>query len=337
MTTTRTLGALSVALVAALALPACGNDAARSGTDSAAVVDATGGALGGGSATTAAAAPGTTAAASGGKAVADEAGRATGLGTSSGTVPSGPTPVPAPPADRKVIVAVTLDLEVANVATAGAKVASMAETLGGYVQSQQAAFAGDRPSSTLVVRVPPERVTDLLTSVAGLGKVVNQTQQAEDVTGQFVDLESRIATARASVARVRGFLDRTSNVNELSSLEAELTRRETELEQLVAAQQGLAARAALATVTVGLVPVTAPTTADDDERPMTPGRALHRGVDALAAVGTGLAVFAAFLLPFLPVAAVVLAVVYAVRRRNRRRAAVTTVAAAAPEREPVDA
>ena len=87
----------------------------------------------------------------------------------------------------------------------------------------------------------------LRVGVAGLGTVVNQTQQAEDVTAQFVDLESRIATARDSVARVREFLGRTTNVNELAGLEAELTRRETELEQLVATQQGLAARAALAT------------------------------------------------------------------------------------------
>ncbi len=329
MTRSRTLGALSVALVAALALPACGSSSATSGefAESASATSAAAATTVAGSAALADAGPGRS---------ADGKTSTIAPQTSPNPLPGGPTPVPAPPADRKVIVAVTLDVEVANVATAGAKVASMAETLGGYVQSQQAAFAGDRPSSTIVLKVPPARVTDLLTSVAGLGKVVNQTQQAEDVTAQFVDLESRISTARASVARVREFLGRTTNVNELAGLEAELTRRETELEQLVATQQGLAARSAMATVTIGLVPLsTVVTTTTVDNRPMSPGRALHRGTDALVSVARAVAILAAFLLPFLPVLLVLSVVVAIVRRRTARRRAATPGPAPLPSPTPV--
>lgn len=329
MNRSRLAGVLSLSAVVALALPACGSSsksssravsgsfAAGAGTSASGALQAADGPITGAATATTAAAAGTA-----------PAGAATTAAPAGGSVPGvgGATPVPAPPADRRVIVAVTLDLLVDDVATAGAKVGTMAETVGGYVASQQAALGGDHPSSTFVLKVPPDKVTALLTQVGLLGRVTNQTQQAEDVTAQFVDLDSRISSARASVERVRGFLARTANVTELAGLEAELTRRETELEQLVAAQQGLAARSAMATVTISLLrapPVPVPTTTTvapttTTQPPLNARRALRGGTDVLKAIGEGLAITLAFLLPFVPVLAAVALVVWLVRRRSGR-------------------
>ena len=313
---------LLAALVGAVTLGACGSE--QSSTGKASLERQSG-------AATSAAGAGTTSGFSGGAATTVAAASATTAASGASqdsTSPGGgggATPVPVPPADRKVVMVVTLDVQVPNVASASVQVSSLAEGAGGYVASQQAALGAERPSSTLVLKVPPDKVTLVLQSIAGLGRVTNQTQQADDVTSQYFDLESRITTARASVERVRGFLSRTANVSELAGLEAELTRRETELEQLVAAQQGLAARSAMATVTVALTPApptttttVAPTTTTQPE--LTARRALRNGTDVLANIGTGFAIVGAFLLPFLPLLLIVAVVLWALRRRSARSA-----------------
>lgn len=65
-------------------------------------------------------------------------------------------------------------------------------------------------------------------AVVAIGEVEAQHIEAEDVSERFVDLESRQATLATSIDRIRGFLAQTTNVDEISRLESELTNREAE-------------------------------------------------------------------------------------------------------------
>jgi hypothetical protein len=59
----------------------------------------------------------------------------------------------------------------------------------------------------LVVKVPPDQLNATVSGLSDIGRVVSLTQSAEDVTDQLVDLDLRIASMRASVARVAELLD----------------------------------------------------------------------------------------------------------------------------------
>ncbi|MGD9793923.1 MAG: DUF4349 domain-containing protein [Acidimicrobiia bacterium] len=239
-----------------------------------------------------------------------------------------------------MIVTVTLDVEVADVGAASLKASTYLEGLGGYVANQQTNFGGPgrTPSSTIVMKVPPAKVSALLQNLNGLGTLLTQTQQSEDVTATFVDVESRISAARASVERVRLFMAQTTDVNQLAAVESELTRRETELEQLLGQQRMLSSQTEMATVTLTLQPTpteaAAPTTADDD---MTVGKALEQGTDALLGAGLAIAIVAAWLVPWLIPAAMLLGVWLIVRRRRRTPASVAAVEVPVPHDEPIDA
>ena len=54
---------------------------------------------------------------------------------------------------------------------------------------------------------PPDRADRLLEGLDATGTVLSINQSAQDVTEQLVDLDVRIANARASVANVREFMD----------------------------------------------------------------------------------------------------------------------------------
>ena len=218
----------------------------------------------------------------------------------------------------KLIVTVTMDVEVTDVGSSSIKAATYAEGVGGQLFSQQTNLGGERPTSTIVFKVPPGKVSSLLESLRSIGKVLTETKQAEDVTAQYVDVESRITAARDSVARVRSFLDKTQDVAQLAGMESELTRRQSELEQLLGQQRVLDAHTALATVTLTLVP--APKAADvvkpTKSKKPTVGSALRSGGKALVQVATAIAIVGAFLLPWLPVIAAFALLVWFIRRRS---------------------
>jgi len=141
------------------------------------------------------------------------------------------------------------------------------------------------------------------------------------VTAASVDLEARIVSAEKSVERVRTFLDQTKIINELSGFEAELTRRETELEQLVGQRRQLNDQVALATVTfhVSTTPeVVVATSEPGDFLKGVPGfgSALASGtnwlVNALRAAAAGLG----YALPFVVVLAIPLVALQLQRRRR---------------------
>ena len=240
--------------------------------------------------------------------------------TSAGASKSGmanPTAVPPPPLDRKVIVTVTLDVEVSDVGASSLKASTLLEGLSGYVANQQTNFGGpDRPaSSTIVMKVPPANVSALLGALSGLGKVMTQSQQSADVTATYVDLESRIAAATASVQRVRLFMSQTANVNELAAIEGELSRRETELEQLLGQQRVLTSQTDMATVTLTLQPTPVKVVAPDDGGHSV-GKAWHQGIDALLGAGLVIAIAGAWMAPWLLPALFVAGIWWMIRRRR---------------------
>ncbi len=229
---------------------------------------------------------------------------------------------------RDVIVEMRVVLSSDDIERTVASVMASARTLGGGVASSDVNYGNDAVTGSdgyavLVVKVPPDAVDRLLSGLDDTGTVQSINQSAQDVTEQLVDLDVRIENARQSVANVRGFMESTENLNELVTLEAELTRRQTELERLEAQQRNLSDRVALSTITIEVVP-----TAAVPEPPAEPepndgiGDAFRSGWEAFTAVLFGIGFVIAATLPFLATALLLaLAAWMVVRRRDARRPA----------------
>ncbi|MFI8828499.1 DUF4349 domain-containing protein [Streptomyces sp. NPDC053431] len=236
----------------------------------------------------------------------------------------------SPLVDRQhVIRTAELTVEVEDAAKGAASARRVAENAGGHVENETTERADDRHlSSRLVLRVPQERYDAVLAELAGAGKLVARKADAKDVTEQVVDVESRIATQRASVARVRALMDRATRLSDVVTLEGELSRRQADLESLLAQRSVLKDRTSMATITLYL---TAPETTPAGEGDERPGflDALSGGWDALVAAAAWVLVVLAALLPWLAVAAVGYAVWrWLIRPRRARIRSVT------PEEEP---
>jgi hypothetical protein len=188
---------------------------------------------------------------------------------------------------------------------------------GGLVYAEQGQY-GDHPSVTVTLKVPPDQFGPVLSSLARLGEVESQQITTDDVTDQAIDLDSRIATAQVSVDRLRSFLDRATTVTDVTNLESELVRRETDLEKLRAQKRALDARVDLATIVLTVAPPAAPVPADTSSG--RPGfiDGLVAGWQAFVGALTVALVVVGALLPFVPVVATMLFAAWWWRRRGRR-------------------
>lgn len=207
-------------------------------------------------------------------------------------------------AKTHVIRTATLSVEVRSVTKALAEARSVALGAGGVIENETTERVDDSyTTSNVVLRVPEAEYDSVLTELAGTGKLLSRTANAKDVTEQVVDVNSRIATQRASVNRVRKLMDQAQDITDVVALESQLNTRQAELESLLAKQASLADRTTMATVTLDLSEKPKEEKDDGDD---SPGflDALGGGWDAFVSLLRWIVVVLAAILPFVVALAV---------------------------------
>ncbi|SEE36633.1 DUF4349 domain-containing protein [Streptomyces sp. Ag109_O5-10] len=165
----------------------------------------------------------------------------------------------------RIIRTASLTVQVKDVPKALDAARTTAEDAGGYVGDETTTRdSGGRERTRVVLRVPAGKYDQVLGDLQGAGKLIERTAKAQDVTDQVVDVDSRVRSQRASVARIRELMDRAAKLSDVVTLEGELSSREADLESLLAQQASLKDRTSMATITLSLTPTPVHRAAKDD-------------------------------------------------------------------------
>jgi hypothetical protein len=200
----------------------------------------------------------------------------------------------------------------ADVADIATRATDMATAAGGELAGDRRTEAGSETRADLILKVPPVKYDTTLERMSKLGKELSRSAQTEDVTDQVVDIASRVSSQEASVARIRKLLTGARNLGEVVQIEGELAKREADLESLKARQRALDGQTSFATITLHVRgPKAAAATRAKPPGGFTAG--LNAGWKAFTAATTWLLTAVGALLPFLILAAVILAAAMAVR------------------------
>jgi len=233
-------------------------------------------------------------------------------------------------AGRQVIFTARLQVEVADVFAAAAEAKRTASASGGFLFSERSVEteSSTQPQSEITFKLPPERFGGVMDDLARLGRERGRQVDASDVTAQLVDLDARLKTAEASLDRVRKLLADAKTVQEIVSLEGEVTKRETLVEQLKGQLNQISRQVEFATLTVTFGQKLASTVKDDDLPGPLEGLAASARVfwTSLRIVVLVLAVS----LPFIPFAILAAWALRLASRRARR-----PLGYGAPTRNPV--
>ena len=224
------------------------------------------------------------------------------------------TPTQTPDPAQQIAYTSEINVRVHQVDKAVGDAIKLTQSLGGFVFSQSATYQGS-PQASMSLRVPPVQFRPVLSQLAALGTVLDQSVTADDVTQQVNDLGGRLKTATASADRLRGLLARAAGTSDIVAIESELEKREQEIESVQGQINALASRVNYATINVKLVERGTPKVSKN-----IPGfrRGLHGGWVAFINVGKALLTALGACLPFLPFVAIAFWLV--VRYRRWRRA-----------------
>ena len=110
--------------------------------------------------------------------------------------------------------------------------------------------------ATITIGVPVDQFERTLTRLRGLAvKVLDETASGEDVSNQFVDLQSQVTNLEATRDRIKSFLEEAKTVDEALRINTELANVEAQIEQIKGQMNYLQDRSAFSTITINFEPV----------------------------------------------------------------------------------
>jgi hypothetical protein len=132
--------------------------------------------------------------------------------------------VPPAQQDRLVIQNADYTLVVVDPKAKMDAMTAMAQTMGGFVVSanlyQTTSPNGDQvPEGTIVIRVPASKLEEALKQVkADVVEIRNETRSGQDVTQEYVDLESRLKNLQAAEAQLTRIMEDANRTEDVMSV-----------------------------------------------------------------------------------------------------------------------
>lgn len=131
-----------------------------------------------------------------------------------------------------------------------ASLKALVNSSSGYVYAVQYGETASSKYYDVTVKLPPAAFENMPQALKSIGELKSVDTNTQDVTEQYVDINVRIQNLQAEKVRLLEFYNRTANVSELLEVEREVTRVQTEIEQLTAQKLQMERRAELSTMQI---------------------------------------------------------------------------------------
>ncbi len=157
-------------------------------------------------------------------------------------------------ANRKIIYTAKIAIIVENFDLVESQIKAMVRQYNGYVaDANLGRMQGERRSGTWTIRVPVEHFESLLDSASSIGVPTSRSQNSEDVTEEFVDVQARISNKKKLEERIVLLLERPDDkIQHVIEVERELARIREDIERMEGRIRYLSDRIALTTVTISV-------------------------------------------------------------------------------------
>ncbi|SEN32130.1 protein of unknown function [Mesobacillus persicus] len=156
--------------------------------------------------------------------------------------------------ERMVIYNAELHLRVKNFSNAQKELEKRAIEYGGYlVESSTNRYENEQLSGMMTFRIPQKQFSTFLHDAENVAAdVTNRHVSGQDVTEEYVDLESRHRSKKAVEARLLSFMEDAEKTEDLLKISSELAKVQVEIEQLTGRMKYLENQTSFSTVTVSM-------------------------------------------------------------------------------------
>jgi len=171
-------------------------------------------------------------------------------------VPGSPGQLAYEPVGNKMVIKdAELEILVQSTDIAIAQVNQLTADYEGYIISTQSWYTDGFKHATLRLGIPSASFETVLNQLRDIGlRVISETASGQDVSNEYVDLQSKLTNLEATAARIRDFLNDAKTIEETLTISAQLAELEAQIEQVKGQMRYYEGRSAYSTVTVNLVP-----------------------------------------------------------------------------------
>jgi hypothetical protein len=168
--------------------------------------------------------------------------------------PPQPDYAPQPGIDNRLVIQESdVSLLVKDVVDVRNKILEHAKSIGGYMVNASTSSPEDVPYSSVIIRVPSDKLQATLDYLHSLSvKVVSENLVGQDVTDQYVDIDTRIATYEKTKAKYQEILDRATTITDITNLTREIINTQAQIDSLKGQQDALEKNAQMARLTIYL-------------------------------------------------------------------------------------
>jgi len=154
---------------------------------------------------------------------------------------------------RMIIKSGWLNLVVKDIVDTAQKISKFAQERGGWVVSSNISQSEKILSGSITVRVPAESFDESMEYFKSLAeRVSNERTQAQDITEEYVDLQSRLKNLEAAESQLLEIMERSGTISEVLQVQRELMNVREQIERIKGRMQYLEQSVKMSSITVNL-------------------------------------------------------------------------------------
>jgi hypothetical protein len=221
------------------------------------------------------------------------------------------------PTERMIVRNGDISLMVEDVVNARDEIEQLAAGVGGWVVNSNIYGEEEEMRGWISIRVPSDKFDQALAELRALAvRVTSESTSTQDITEEYVDLQSRLKNAEATEGQYLALLEQAEEVDDILSIYEALSRIRYEIEQIKGRMQYLEQTSAMSLISVSLTPAVS-------LGPLvSPGwsasESLNAAIRGLTTFGQGLGTAFIWIGILSPIWGTVLGVTYWRRRRRKK-------------------
>lgn len=153
---------------------------------------------------------------------------------------------------KMIIYTARLDVKVDDATEAITNISASAAALGGYISDSSFGKNDDSAYGTVTVRIPPKNLGDLTEKIGTLGEVLSSSLTSDDVTFDYVDIQSRLSNAQAQESQLLAIMDKAVVIEDILAVRTELNAVQQEIEQYEGQLRYMENQVGYSTVTINI-------------------------------------------------------------------------------------
>lgn len=136
---------------------------------------------------------------------------------------------------QKLIKTVSMDMETKEFDTLMENIRSKVEELGGYIENSEVSGSSyysvyESRYAWMTLRIPADKLDGFVNIVSGLGNVTSKNESVQDITLQYVDVESHKKALETEQERLLQLLEQAESMEDIIAIESRLSEVRYELQ-----------------------------------------------------------------------------------------------------------